>query len=100
MELFGSLYLSGGTDAYADESVAFAEAVASPAILHFEGSIFAKPWNYRCIHPHRNLYREYRRRTPWPLTALEGSGLKERILNVLPARQQLMLGLLKRRLTE
>jgi lipopolysaccharide biosynthesis glycosyltransferase len=94
---FGSLFLPGPVEACVDESVEFAEAVASPAILHFEGSIFAKPWNYRCVHPHRNLYREYRRRSPWPLAELEGSGLKERILDLLPVRQQVALGRLKRR---
>ena len=43
------------------------EAIASPAIIHFEGSGYAKPWNARSMHPFRHLYREYRAGSPWPM---------------------------------
>lgn len=92
---FASLFLTGGVSDYIDDAPAYAEAVASPAILHFEGSIFAKPWNYRCVHPHRELYRAYRKRSAWPLQ-LEGTDLKSRLLGLLPVNQQLALGQLRR----
>jgi lipopolysaccharide biosynthesis glycosyltransferase len=94
-----SLYLHADTGAYARSSVALGEAMASPAILHFEGPIFSRPWHRRCIHPHRELYRVYRSRTPWPLPALEGSGVKDRMLSRLPLGGQLALSRLRRRAT-
>lgn len=93
---FASLFLSGGVADFAADDLIYAEAVASPAILHFEGSIFAKPWHYRCVHPHRALYRAYRERSPWPLVTLDGSNLKSRLLGLLPVQQQLFLGRLRR----
>lgn len=93
---FASVFLSGNAADHAYDSLSFQEAVVSPAILHFEGSLFAKPWNYRCVHPHRHLYRAYRQRTPWPLTKLDGSDLKSRMMGLLSVRQQFFLGRLKR----
>lgn len=79
------------------DDLEFAEAVASPAILHFEGSGFAKPWNYRCVHPLRHVYLAYRQRTPWPLKDLEDADLAARILRPLPPRVQLQVARLKPR---
>lgn len=45
---------------------AIAEAVARPAIVHFEGPADNKPWHVLSQNPYRALYREHRRRTPWP----------------------------------
>lgn len=40
-------------------------ACKRPAILHFEGPGFAKPWHFLCVHPYKVQYRKYRRKTPW-----------------------------------
>lgn len=69
------------------------QAAASPCILHFEGYWNAKPWHYRCDHPHRWLYLHYRSLTPWPLQQLEGRTLKNRIVKRIPQR---LLNLLAR----
>jgi lipopolysaccharide biosynthesis glycosyltransferase len=42
------------------------EACRDPAIRHFEGPDDNKPWHYMCEREMRELYAEYRRRTPWP----------------------------------
>jgi lipopolysaccharide biosynthesis glycosyltransferase len=45
---------------------AVAEAVADPAIVHFEGPDLNKPWHLLCDHPLRERYAEHRGATPWP----------------------------------
>ncbi|RHW23500.1 glycosyltransferase family 8 protein [Nocardioides immobilis] len=93
-----SLFLSNGLEDLAQgDALELGEAVASPAIVHFEGSGYAKPWNYRCVHPLRHLYRAYRRRTPWPLEQLEDADLAARVLRPLPPRVQLKIARLKQR---
>jgi lipopolysaccharide biosynthesis glycosyltransferase len=49
------------------------EARRSPAIRHFEGPADNKPWHWACTRPHRELYFEHRRATPWPRARLEGA---------------------------
>lgn len=44
---------------------AFTEAVASPAIRHFEGPSFAKPWHPDSDRPMRELYFRHLAATPW-----------------------------------
>jgi lipopolysaccharide biosynthesis glycosyltransferase len=39
------------------------EAIASPGIIHFNGSI--KPWMYKCNHPAKNIYYKYLKETPY-----------------------------------
>lgn len=90
-------FLSRRMEDSMDSALTVSEAVASPAILHFEGSGFAKPWNYRCVHPLRHLYLMYRKSTPWPLETLEGAHLAARILRPLPPRVQLKVSRLKPR---
>jgi lipopolysaccharide biosynthesis glycosyltransferase len=63
----------------------------SPAVVHFEGAQTVKPWFYRSAHPLRNLYREYRAQTPWPMAALEGRTARARLLRILPLRWQYAL---------
>ena len=36
-----------------------------PALIHFTGGGWYKPWNYLCLHPHRQGYRDLARQTPW-----------------------------------
>lgn len=36
-----------------------------PALIHFTGGGWYKPWNFLCLHPHRHAYRELARQTPW-----------------------------------
>lgn len=93
-----TMFLSNQIDDYVDDAFRYGEAVGSPAIVHFEGSGFAKPWNYRCIHPLRHLYLTYRKRTPWPLEHLEDSGLVARVLSLLPPRVQIWVIQLKQQI--
>lgn len=65
-----------------------AAAKASPAVVHFEGFQTVKPWFYRSVHPLRNLYREYRAQTPWPLESLERKTVSGAVLRRLPIRSQ------------
>ncbi|MGH8528230.1 MAG: glycosyltransferase family 8 protein [Nevskiales bacterium] len=59
------------------------DALARPAVVHFNSAW--KPWHYRCKHPLRRRYAEYRRQTAWPQFELEGRSFKNRILRLLPA---------------
>jgi lipopolysaccharide biosynthesis glycosyltransferase len=49
-----------------------AEALANPAIRHFEGPSINKPWHLLCERDMRELYRHFRRQTPWPRYLPEG----------------------------
>ena len=51
---------------------AVAEARRDPAIRHFEGPDFNKPWHLLCEHPMREVYFAHRRQTPWPRVIPEG----------------------------
>ncbi len=57
------------------------EAVARPAIVHFNGPF--KPWQYFCRHPLRGLYFEHLRGTPWPEQPLSHSGMFFRLIKPL-----------------
>jgi lipopolysaccharide biosynthesis glycosyltransferase len=61
-----------------------AEARAHPAILHFEGPAWAKPWHYLSTHPQRPMYFEHRAHTPWPKVELEERTLENRLRRHLP----------------
>jgi lipopolysaccharide biosynthesis glycosyltransferase len=50
-----------------------AEAIRSPAIIHFEGPRQNKPWHVLCDHPYRDAYLAHRRQTPWPRVRREGA---------------------------
>jgi lipopolysaccharide biosynthesis glycosyltransferase len=65
-------------------AVPTAEARAHPAIVHFEGPDWAKPWHYLSRHPFRDKYLDHRAHTPWPELKLEGRTLKNRVRRVLP----------------
>lgn len=39
------------------------EAIINPIIIHFTGS--SKPWDFRNNHPHKFLYKNYRKQTPF-----------------------------------
>ena len=41
------------------------EAVDNPAIIHFAGGGFGKPWNDQCPHPWEDRYRSILATTPW-----------------------------------
>jgi lipopolysaccharide biosynthesis glycosyltransferase len=49
-----------------------AEAIARPAIIHFEGPAENKPWHVLCDHPARPMYEAHRAHTPWPRYRREG----------------------------
>lgn len=48
------------------------EARSDPAIRHFEGGEWNKPWHYLGDRSWRAVYDRYRRETPWPEYTLEG----------------------------
>jgi lipopolysaccharide biosynthesis glycosyltransferase len=48
------------------------EARRNPAIRHFEGPGFNKPWHYLADPATRETYMEHRRATPWPELDVEG----------------------------
>ena len=43
----------------------FLEARKNPAIIHFVGQPFERPWHKRSISPYKLLYQEYRNKSPW-----------------------------------
>ncbi len=49
------------------------QAIAEPAIRHFEGPEENKPWHPGHDRQGRELYLRHRRDTPWPDVTLEGS---------------------------
>ncbi|HEX4010899.1 MAG TPA: glycosyltransferase family 8 protein [Solirubrobacteraceae bacterium] len=49
-----------------------AEAIARPAIIHFEGPAENKPWHVLCDHPARPIYEAHRGHTPWARYRREG----------------------------
>jgi lipopolysaccharide biosynthesis glycosyltransferase len=55
------------------------EALAAPAIRHFEGPGFNKPWHAEHERLGRRLYRAHRRATPWPRYSLDGDTWRRRI---------------------
>ncbi len=66
-----------------------AEAIARPAIRHFEGPGRNKPWHEHCLAPLRERYFEHRAATPWPEVELVSDP---------PAPRSGMLQALRRRL--
>jgi lipopolysaccharide biosynthesis glycosyltransferase len=65
------------------------DAVSSPAILHFEGPSFVKPWHYLCRHPFRDRYHQTLAATPWREEPLRGRTPVTRIIRCLPPPLQL-----------
>lgn len=56
------------------------EAHENPAVVHFAGAGFAKPWHYLCPHPWKDRYRSILETTPWAGTPLEGAPARKSIL--------------------
>ena len=77
-------YFAHGAEIFGREVVR--EACRSPAILHFEGPSFVKPWHYLSKHPYRKQYLSYRRATPWSDVHLDGRKFRNRLLRLLPTR--------------
>jgi UDP-glucose/galactose:(glucosyl)LPS alpha-1,2-glucosyl/galactosyltransferase len=48
------------------------EARRRPAIRHFEGPLWNKPWHLLCDPETRRPYLEHRRQTPWPRVRFTG----------------------------
>ena len=61
-----------------------AEALAQPAILHFEGPAWAKPWHYLNDHPWRDRWRFHQRASGWPPFKPEGRTLRNVALRHAP----------------
>jgi lipopolysaccharide biosynthesis glycosyltransferase len=68
---------------------ALAEALAQPAVVHFEGPSLCKPWHVLCRHPWRDRYLAVLARTPWSEVELEDDRWSTRAIGRLPARWQL-----------
>lgn len=67
------------------------EALAHPAIVHFEGPDFVKPWHRLCKHPYQGLYLSYRRQTPWPDVKFNGNTFRNSLLRLLPHKVMVLL---------
>lgn len=65
------------------------EAVAHPAIRHFEGPSVAKPWHYLCPVPHRDIYLQTLAQTPWAGEPLHDRTAVTRLISLLPRRWRL-----------
>ena len=65
------------------------EAVAAPAIRHFEGPSVAKPWHYLCAVPHRDDYLEVLAQTPWAGTPMQDRTPTTVAIRLLPRRWRL-----------
>jgi lipopolysaccharide biosynthesis glycosyltransferase len=63
-----------------------AAAVANPAVRHFEGPAWAKPWHAGHQGPGRELYRQHREATPWPRIKLEGNSPLDRFKRLVRRR--------------
>lgn len=61
------------------------EALEAPALLHFEGGSFAKPWHLLSTHPLRERYYFHRRHTPWSLVIPEGVTPRNLVKRYAPA---------------
>jgi lipopolysaccharide biosynthesis glycosyltransferase len=64
-------------------SAQLAEATARPAIRHFEGPDYNKPWHLLHSRGGQRLYRHHRMRTPWPHYSLEGQSAGNRVRRVI-----------------
>jgi lipopolysaccharide biosynthesis glycosyltransferase len=62
---------------------ALAEAIAHPAIRHFEGPGPNKPWHALYQGPDQQLYRAHRQASPWPRVRLEGRSPLDRLRRAL-----------------
>jgi lipopolysaccharide biosynthesis glycosyltransferase len=59
------------------------EALARPAIRHFEGPDDNKPWHLLHDRTDQRLYQSHRRATPWPEYELEGRTVRNRLRRAL-----------------
>ncbi len=60
------------------------EARSNPAIVHFEGGRFAKPWHILNRHSMQPRYRFHRRKTPWWPWVPEGLSLRNLAKRLFP----------------
>lgn len=51
------------------------EAKLKPIIIHFVTHVYGRPWQKRCIHPYKQSYINYWKKSPWKLE-LEEDNLK------------------------
>lgn len=63
-------------------AAALDEALAQPAILHFEGPGWAKPWHFFSDHPFRDVWRASLTASGWPLPQPQAAW--QRMLGRLP----------------
>lgn len=80
----GIFYNSWGTQLFAEKDVE--EAVTNPALVHFEGGDWGKPWHLLSPHPFKRLYIQHRRKTPWPFYLPDGLSMRNLLKRYLPER--------------
>jgi len=59
------------------------QAIAAPAVRHFEGPGLAKPWHALYEGSDQDLYRRHRQATPWPRVKLVGNSPVDRLRRAL-----------------
>jgi lipopolysaccharide biosynthesis glycosyltransferase len=60
-----------------------ADAVEMPAIRHFEGPAYNKPWHVLHGRAGQRMYRKHRRATPWPEYRLEEDTRRNRVKRLI-----------------
>jgi lipopolysaccharide biosynthesis glycosyltransferase len=65
------------------------EAMADPAIVHFEGPSVCKPWHHLCPSPYRDRYRHALATTPWRGEPVRGRTTVNRLIGLLPNGRRL-----------
>jgi lipopolysaccharide biosynthesis glycosyltransferase len=64
-------------------------ARTDPAVIHYSGPW--KPWQYRCKHPRRSLYFDYRQSTPWPTQKPNAANFYDRLWRLFSTAKQVQL---------
>lgn len=67
------------------------QALADPAVLHFEGPSIAKPWHFLCTHPFAASYRDVAAATPWGPVPLSDRTAPTRLIARTPRSWRLPL---------
>lgn len=65
------------------------QAMMNPAILHFEGPAFCKPWHYLARHEWRDDYLRVLEMTPWAGHPLEERSIFTTLIRALPRQRQI-----------
>jgi len=66
------------------------EAMKNPAIIHVAGP--NKPWKYLCNAQYQNIYRTYRKNTPWPKMEYKDKTIKNMVKKYVVGNFEKLIG--------